>query len=232
MATPVLFWGGLWYTMSLYLGNEILLPGPFIVFERLLELLREYSFWEIVANSFLRIGVGLALGAISGLALGCISFCSRPMETVIHPMMVMIKATPLASITILLLVWIQSVNLSVLLVALVVSPLIYSSVIGGLAVADKNMLEVFDVFQTPSKNRWRLLYLPQIRAYLKPALSYALGFAWKAGISGEILAQPALTIGEEMYYAKLYLDMPSLFAYTLVVVLISLMTERLVAKWI
>lgn len=226
LATPVFFWGGLWYLISLTLGNTILLPRPDQVLARLADLVPDPNFWQTVANSFVRMAIGLVLGVMTGLSLGITAFVSKLSRMIVQPMMTAIKATPIASVTILLLVWMRSANLSILLVALVVSPLIYEAVISGLAASDPSMIEVFQVFRTPRVNQWRLLYFPQIKAYLEPALSYALGFAWKAGVSGEILAQPTQTIGEEMYYAKLYLDMPSLFAYTLVVVLISLITER------
>lgn len=226
LATPVFFWGGLWYLLSQNLANTILLPGPNQVMERLLDLVWDPCFWKVVTNSFIRIALGLGLGVTSGLIFAIVTFIFKWARVIIQPMMTAVKATPIASVTILLLVWIRSVNLSILLVALVVSPLIYEAVVSGLEASDPEMIEVFQVFRTPQVNRWRLLYLPQIKAYLEPALSYALGFAWKAGISGEILAQPTQTIGEEIYYAKLYLDMPALFAYTLVVVLISLITER------
>ena len=55
----------------------------------------------------------------------------------------------------------------------------------------------------------------------------ALGMAWKAGIAAEILATPRSAIGTELYYSKTYLETPTLFAWTLMVIVLSLVIEKL-----
>ena len=49
---------------------------------------------------------------------------------------------------------------------------------------------------------------------------------WKAGVAAEVLTLPRLSIGKNIYESKLYLETTDLFAWTLVVVLISLIVEK------
>ena len=52
-----------------------------------------------------------------------------------------------------------------------------------------------------------------------------LGLAWKAGVAAEVLCLPKNAIGAQVYYAKIYLETPSLFAWTLAVIALSFLLE-------
>ena len=58
----------------------------------------------------------------------------------------------------------------------------------------------------------------------------AMGFAWKAGIAAEVLATPKNSIGEQLYNAKIYLETADLFAWTVVVILLSMAIEEVVVR--
>ena len=51
--------------------------------------------------------------------------------------------------------------------------------------------------------------------------------AWKAGVAAEVLGMVSGTIGRQLYDAKIYLETPKLFAWTAVVILLSVGMERL-----
>lgn len=212
--------------LSKLIGNALLLPSPFAVIKALLELLQSNSFWINVAQSFYRIALGFILGSILGVLLAVSSYWNKLLYALFHPFINIIKATPIASITILLLVWISSKNLSIILVTLVVLPNIYNNVLEGLYQTDQKLLEMALVFQMTRMKKIRYIYLPKVMEFFLPALSYSLGFSWKAGISGEVLAQPVNSIGEALYYSKIYLETSSLFAYTLFVIGISMVMEK------
>ena len=54
-----------------------------------------------------------------------------------------------------------------------------------------------------------------------------MGLAWKSGVAAEVLCLPRPSIGTQIYNAKLYLEVPDLFAWTVVVVALSLVLEQL-----
>lgn len=51
--------------------------------------------------------------------------------------------------------------------------------------------------------------------------------SWKSGIAAEIIGVPAHSIGERLYMSKIYLSTDSLFAWTLVIIIISAVFEKL-----
>ena len=96
----------------------------------------------------------------------------------------------------------------------------------GLESTDTKLLEMADIFQIQGCARIRSLYLSQVLPYFEAATSLALGFCWKAGIAAEVISTPASSIGGELYSAKVFLDTPNLFAWTVIIVCISALIEK------
>ena len=62
--------------------------------------------------------------------------------------------------------------------------------------------------------------------HLLSALRVGVGFAWKAGIAGEVIAIAPRSIGYALYTAKTQLEMPALFAWTGYIILLSMALEK------
>ena len=80
----------------------------------------------------------------------------------------------------------------------------------------------------------RYIYIPQVFPFFESSCASALGLCWKSGIAAEVIGMPQGSIGEQLQQAKVYLDTPDLFAWTLVIVLASLAFERVFVvgiKW-
>ena len=71
------------------------------------------------------------------------------------------------------------------------------------------------------------MILPSIKPYFISAARTSLGLAWKAGIAAEIITMPKNTIGTMIGESKLYIMTSEMFAWTLVVILLSLAIEFL-----
>ena len=147
-------------------------------------------------------------------------------EELLAPAMLAIKSIPVASFIILALILFSSRNLAVPISFLIVLPVLYSNVLGGIRAADSQLMEMARVFRIPVGRSIRYVYLPQVMPYFLSACGSALGLCWKSGIAAEVIGMPEGSIGEQLQQAKVYLDTPDLFAWTLVIVLVSLAFER------
>ena len=74
------------------------------------------------------------------------------------------------------------------------------------------------------------LYLPSVQPFFLTAAVNGLGFAWKSGVAAEVICRPDFSIGKQLQDAKTYLETPEVFAWTAVVILLSLLLERLLLK--
>ena len=223
----VAVWLLVWQILSVCVGHEILLPSPASVILRLTELVRESGFWRSILFSLQRITTGFMIAAVSGIVLASLAARFRRFEELFAPAILAVKATPVASIIILALVWVSSRNLSVLISFLMVLPVMYANVLGGIKSADKKLLEMADVFGIPMRRRIPHIYVPQVFPFFHSACSIALGLCWKSGIAAEVIGIPGGSIGEKLYKAKIYLATSDLFAWTLTIIMVSVAFERL-----
>lgn len=170
--------------------------------------------------------IGFIVGIIFGTWLAALSAHFRRIEELLAPAMLAVRSIPVASFIILALILFSSHNLSVLISFLMVLPIIYASVLEGIRAADHQLLEMAKLFRVPPVRCIRYVYLPQVMPYFHSACGSALGLCWKAGIAAEVIGMPRGSIGECLQQAKVYLDTPDLFAWTLVIVVISLAFEK------
>lgn len=228
----VAVWLLLWQLASMAVGLPLLLPSPLAVLLRLGQLCTGADFWLTVASSLLRILLGFLLGVLFGTALAGLCWRFRLADALARPLLGMLKSTPVASFIILALVWVKTTWLATVISFIMVLPLIYANVREGIDSADRQLLEMAQVFRLSRRKTFRYCYLPAILPFFLSAVSSALGFAWKSGIAAEVLGRPARAIGSQIYDSKIYLETPDLFAWTLVVILLSVLLERLAVRFV
>ena len=137
-----------------------------------------------------------------------------------------VKSTPVASFIILCLIWIPSKNLSVFISFLMVLPVIYTNILEGIRQTDRKILEMAKVFRVNLRRQIRYIYVSQVLPYFLSACRLSLGMCWKAGVAAEVIGVPSGSIGEKLYNAKIYLNTPDLFAWTIVIIVISFVFEK------
>ncbi|MBH1941890.1 ABC transporter permease subunit [Mobilitalea sibirica] len=222
----VCFWFLLWEVGSRVVDQEILLASPTEVLLTLLELCREIDFWVTIFFSSKRIVTGFLLALCIGTFWAVLSYKSRLVYELVTPFIKVVKATPVASFIILALIWISSKNLSVLISFFMVVPVIFSNVLQGLNATDEKLLQMAKVYRLNNLKKIKAIYIPSILPYLISAVSVGMGLGFKAGIAAEVIGIPANSIGQRMYEAKLYLMTKELFAWSLVIILISILFEK------
>ena len=226
-AGAVLFWLAVWQAAAMAIGQEVFLVSPVQALRCLLRLLPQADFWHRVGFSAGRILLGFGLGVVCSAALAVAAEICPASEILIAPMLQLVKATPVASFIILALVWVRGSSLSVLISFLMVLPVLYGAVRTGIRAADPQLLEMARVFRVPLGRRLRGIYLPQVMPYFRTAVSLGLGLCWKAGAAAEIIGLPAGSMGERLYTAKVYFQTADLFAWTVTIVAVSVVFERL-----
>ena len=207
--------------------QELILVSPYRVLVRLGQLALTGGFWLSLCRSFLRIASGFLLGAGGGILLGVISARSRRISELLAPVMLAVRAVPVASFVILALILFSSKNLAVLISFLMVLPVFYFHVLEGVRSVDRELLEMARVFRISPLRKLRYVVLPQMFPCLRSACALAAGMSWKSGVAAEVIGLPQGSVGENLYNAKVYLETPDLLAWTLTIILISLACERL-----
>ena len=223
----VLFWLLVWQLGSMALHRDILLVSPVRVAQTLLELAGTRRFWASIGGSLVRIVGGFMLAAVCGTPAAALAARFRRIEELLAPLVLAIKTIPVASFIILALIWMGSKNLAVLIAFLMVFPILYTNVLSSIRATDVELLEMARVFRVTPMRRVRFIYLPQVMPYFRTGCTVGLGLCWKAGVAAEVIGMPVNSIGERLQQAKVYLDTPELFVWTVVIVCLSVGVEKL-----
>lgn len=225
------FWLAVWVLMAGFVAQPLILPGPGAVVVALLRLVCDVGTWAILAGSGARILGGLALAAVCGGVLAGVSVRSLTFARLVAPALSFVKATPVACVVVLLLIWLGSARVSIAAVFLMALPGVYFSLVEGLTQVDGPLERMFRLHGVRG---WRLFCAHTWREVLPFVLSCAravIGMSWKAGVAAELIGMAVGTVGERIYQAKLLIETADLLAWTVLVVAASWACER-VLVWL
>ena len=231
-AGAIAFWLIVWEIASLLIGEELFLPSPLSVAARLIASIGEGVFWTSILFTLSRILLGFILSLLAAAAAAVLSYRFRLFSILADPLVRIIRATPVASIVILVLVWVRSRNLSVVISFLMVFPIIYTNILEGLRNTDRDLLEAAAVYRMTAMRKARYIYFPSLMPFIESAVSISLGLAWKSGIAAEVIGLPSGSIGERVYEAKIYLSTPDLFAWTVVIIVLAFIFEHVFLRFV
>ena len=226
----LVFWTAVWYLAAMAMDNPLLLPAPLQVLRCLGNLMLTASFWQTVAVSIGRILLGIICAVFLGCVLAVSTTSCRLLEVLIAPAMTAMQATPVASFTILVLIWMDRDYVPVLICGMMVLPVVWNSVSTGIRVTDPQLLEMAKVYRLSRFQILRRIWVPSVMPFFRTACLNGIGLGWKAGIAAEVLTVPKHSIGRMIADSKLYLMTEELFASTLVVIVLSLLLQKLMLR--
>lgn len=225
----VCFWVGLWAFAAWRVGVPFILPTPASVFRDLISLFGTSDLYLALLKSLLSLSVGFTAGVLIGVLFAVPSALSRLFNSVVSPIMTIVRATPVASFIIIAWVFFNNRILPGLICLLMVVPIVWSSLTEGIRALDPALFEVVKIYRFRFCKTVRLYLFPSLSPYLSSALSTSLGLGWKATIATEILVRSPSSLGYMIWDAKAWnVDTPKLFAWTLVVILVSIFFDFLI----
>ncbi len=216
-----------WQAAALLLNQKVLLASPVDVALRFCTIWTESEFFNSVWFTFSRIVLGFFMALLTGIVLAFLAGRFKYVEIILWPYMATIKSIPVASFIIIALIWLTSSQLSIVIVFLIVLPVIYTNILNGIKNIDGKILETATIFRLSWKKRLLYIWLPQIKPFIFSASSISIGLAWKSGVAAEIIGIPSGSIGEELYYSKVYLNTTDLFTWTVIIIILSIGFEKI-----
>lgn len=226
-AGAIIFWLLVWEILALKINSSIIIVSPVDAAKRLFGLAAMPEFRESVLFSAGRVLLGFIMGLTAGTLLALVSARVKIVKAMFSPLISAMKSIPVASFTILALIWIGSKNLSVLVSFLICVPIVCSNMLEGMEQLDPKLSEMAKVFRISPWRRFVGVYLSQLLPYFRSASRLAIGLCWKSGVAAEVIGIPDGSIGEKLYESKVYLETADLFAWTAVVILLSFLCEKL-----
>lgn len=232
VAIPLAVWLGVWQLASWWVGRDLLLPSPASVAACLAELGQTGEFWLSAVSTLARVVCGLVGGAVLGTLLAFITHFSTWADRIFSPAIRVLRATPVVCFILLVYLWVTRANIPGLIAGMMVLPVVWGSLTVGLKAVDGQLLELARAYGFSRLKTLGLIYLPSLRPHFTAALLNGFGLAWKSGVAAEVLCPPKFAIGSSIQQARQALETPELFAWTAVIVVLSLVLEGLLGLWL
>lgn len=141
-----------------------ILPGPQLVFQRLVKAISDGSLLLHSAVTLLEVSLGLLTGASFAVALGYLIAKSRLLERVLSPFLVASQAVPIVALAPLLVIWFGPGIFSKILICslIVFFPVLVNTVVGIRAVPRS----LNELMRSLRASRWQMLTRLEIPAAL------------------------------------------------------------------
>lgn len=224
------FYLALWAVLAARINQPLLLPTPSSVIQRLILLIPDPRFAATLGATLLRTLLAYVLGIAAAIMLGALCARFRAMDLLLSPLLSAIRATPVTSFIVLALVWLSSPRVPVLTGFLMTLPVVYSALVQAIRAIDPRLMEMAQMYGFGRARTLRHVVIPSVLPAFVQSCLAAIGLCWKAVVAAEVIGVPKLAVGSRLYEAKIYLETDSLLAWTLTIILLSVLLEALLGK--
>jgi NitT/TauT family transport system permease protein len=219
----------LWHIVSLHV-NSVVLASPSSTFAALIGLMGTGRFWMQLAVSFQRVVAGMLLGGFAGFVLGLAAGLNSTVRWLLEPLRWTLMSVPAVVVVVMAMLWFGLGSTMVIsITALLVSPIVYIGILGGLDMVDDRIVEMARVYHISRVLALRYIYIPAVAGPLASSLAVATGMGVRIVILAEVMGT-ATGIGSALAITRSTLEVPELYAWVLVSIGIVAVIEYAVLK--
>ncbi len=214
-----------WGIAYIAFGNELLVPNLFTCIKEIGKLFSNGQFWNGYFGTLSRAFLAFILSFVLGAGFALVSYLVPVFRKILLPFLSFLRSLPTMAILLILLVLCGAGNAPVLVGFFTLFPLLYTELLTALLQIDEKLIEMSRVYKVPLKKQIARLYLPEIRPVVLRETGAGLAFSLKLIVSAEVLAGTYKSLGGMMQDAKLFMEIPALFALVFVTFLSGLVFE-------
>lgn len=216
----------IWEGVALYIDNSLLFPRVSEIFLSLKNLVASGDFILILWNTLSRFFISIVFSLILAIIFSVASYRYEVISFLLFPFIIFLRAVPTIAIIIVVLIWSSVERVPIVVGMLILFPILYESILGGIKNVDKNLLKMSKVFKVSTKRVVRDIYIPSIYYSISSNIPSYIGLTFKVIIAGEVLSQESLSIGGEIFINKIYLESSNIFAWIIVVIVLNYLLEK------
>jgi len=219
----------LWELGARLSGSALILPGPLPVLSRFFELIQNPRFLMALWNSFLRVIWGIAIAVPLGITAGIAAGLDLRIRAFLKPLFSVVSAVPVISVILIAFLVLGSGRTPVFTAFLMIFPVMTANTIEGISSTDFRLKELFIAYRMSRRETLKYLYIPSLVPFIIGGLRSSLSLCWKVVVAAEVIVQPLRSLGAGMQQARVQLETPELFAWTLATVLAAALTQGLLS---
>ena len=219
----------IWLILSMVFPPSIV-PGPVPVGQAMWQNIQSGQAFYHIYKTLVRVGFGLVLTMILGIAAGTVMGLYRNGEAFLDSWVTVGLTVPAIVYSIICLLWF-GLNDRAAIMAIGVSafPTVAISIWQGIKGIDTQLVGMANAFHIPRIAIVRKIVFPQLVPHILGAMRYALGICWKICTTVELIGMSS-GVGYMMSYWFGLFSMTQVFAWTLSFLLVMFAIEYLLFK--
>lgn len=219
----------IWETGYRLFGQDSVgFPAPLSVIESFWEGIADYSFFQSLGASLLRVAYGFGLALLIGVALGLIIFSSRVGEWLLGPLVLGVQSLPSICWMPFAILWFGLNEKAILFIVLMGS-------VGSICIATRDGLRQVPttyrrVAGTFGASRWQSLwwvFIPSAMPVFASGLKQGWSFAWRSLLAGELIKH-VVGVGSQLDESRNNFEYPRMFATMFLIILASVIVDKVV----
>jgi len=217
-----------WLIAYCSVGNKLLIPPLSESLKEMGTLWASGAFWAALGMTLLRALGAFVISFVLALIFAVISYLYPSVGNFLAPVVSMLRSMPILAVLLILLSFLGAGQAPIAVAFLSLFPMLYAGISAALLGVDRHLIEVSRVCGTPLWRKVTAIYLPLSAPYVLKESAAALSFSLKLIVSAEVLAYTAKSLGGMMQEAKIYSEIPQLFALVVTAFIVGLILEMAV----
>lgn len=211
----------IWIVLSQFINNEVIFPGIKSTIVEMFKIMKSPGFISIIKGTIFRSIIGFLISLILAILMGILASILDFIYYLMKPILNFLSSVPTMAIIILALIWLDNEMVPMFVGFIMVFPILYETVLKGIFNVDKKIIDMANIYKVRKATIIKDIYIPSIFHNLSMIFTSTLGTNLKMVIAGEVLSQPKYAIGSNLQLQKTYLNTAGVFAWIIIIILIS-----------
>ncbi len=221
------FFIGIWQLIAVIINNDIYMPRIEQIIGAIKDISNNKNFGQIILSSFYRTVLSYIAALILSMILGVLSVVYPFFKYLMEPINSFGKTIPTMVLVVLSLVWFDKEKTPFVVGFAIILPVLYEGIRNNLMQIDRKILEMTKVYEVSLFDKIKKIYFPVMKFYFMSIFVSTFSLTFKVVIAGEVHGQPKFGIGSQIQLEKVNFNTPGIFAWIVIIVIISLFLEML-----
>lgn len=226
--SAILFLLLLWMIVAGIYQNDLIFPSIKSIIQAFFRIFQTSNSLKAIGFTCIRVILSVVICFFLGLVItGIYIICPMSIHF-LRPMIQMMRSIPLAVISIFIFILIGDKIGPYIITILMSLPIVLEGMMTSVNQINPHIIDEVNMLPGSVWQKIKSVYLPIIFPYVIMCLIQTLGMSFKVMIMGEYICQTSTSIGKVLYSVKMNIEMDSLVAYGILIVLIVVVLECMI----
>ncbi len=209
----------LWQILSIIFHNSMIIPSILDVLKALKAIFKEKMIYGVIGKTILHILLTIFISFALALLFASLSYRFKSFQSMIQPLMIILKTVPIVAIIILFFMMIGIKETPYIVTSFVVLPILYEGILSGYESLDQNILEEVKMVSSFNMEVLFKVYLPICIPNMITSLIQSIGLGIKVMVMAEYMSPSNETLGSQIRRHYNNNDMDKVFAWVIILIL-------------